>query len=94
MASYAVHAASHRIFFYLIKVQSAEWHGYTEESPFHPGSWDRFASSDLLPDGLLVSDEVDFLRDYGACRHKPCLSWAAVALERIIDEHEHHPKAG
>eukprot|EP00291_Cryptomonas_curvata_P023098 CAMPEP_0172157320 /NCGR_PEP_ID=MMETSP1050-20130122/3717_1 /TAXON_ID=233186 /ORGANISM="Cryptomonas curvata, Strain CCAP979/52" /LENGTH=85 /DNA_ID=CAMNT_0012826519 /DNA_START=472 /DNA_END=726 /DNA_ORIENTATION=- len=85
MASYAVHAASHRIFFYLIKVQSAEWHGYTEESPFHPGSWDRFASSDLLPDGLLVSDEVV---------HKPCLSWAAVALERIIDEHEHHPKAG
>ncbi len=32
--------ASHRIFFYLIKVQSAEWHGYTEDSPFHPGSWD------------------------------------------------------
>jgi hypothetical protein len=54
--------ASHRIFFYLIKLRYAEWYGYTEESPLHPGSWDRFASSDLLPDGLLLSDEVDFLR--------------------------------
>ncbi len=54
--------ASHRIFFYLIKVHCAEWHGHTEESPFHPGNWNRFASSELLPDGLLLPDEVEFLR--------------------------------
>ena len=66
--------ASHRIFFYLIKVQTSEWHGYTEESPLHPGSWDRFASSDLLPDGLLLSDEIDFLRVSKPCALPPQLT--------------------
>jgi hypothetical protein len=165
--------ASHRIFFYMIRQQTAEWHGYDENSPNHPGSWDEFAGNYLIPDGLLLPEEADFLKvnpwplhnirllltpfpfpqssspvvssslpslaaiftqsiahltrhtatsfttqnltartaaqhrppaslsdparrrpvqGYGACRHKPCLSWAATALERIIDEHEPHPQ--
>ena len=54
--------ASHRIFFYLIRQQTAEWHGYSEDSSQHPGSWDEFACNYLIPDGLLLPEEADFLK--------------------------------
>ncbi len=54
--------ASHRIFFYVMRKQVAEWYGFGEGSSLYPGSWDQFADTCLIPLGLLMKEETDWLR--------------------------------
>ncbi len=54
--------ASHRIYFYVMRKHVAEWYGFAESSPVHPGSWDHLANKVLIPFGLLRKEETDWLR--------------------------------
>ena len=81
--------ASHRIFFYVMRKQVAEWYGFGEGSTLHPGSWDTFADKFLIPLGLLMKEETDWLRvrarPASHC-HPPAHSHPSIALARVLGE--------